>query len=290
MKRISILLTTGLLLSACFIQEESPEDEKSKDQVIEDVTDVTEQETEEDEGQESTDLNTGEDLEDEESEPSEPQEPELSREEILIADLPDHVSTEDWNLSLINPWHALPESFIPELTEVDNQQYIDSRIVDTWNAWKEAALASGHRLFFASGYRNIELQANNFNNTYQSYLNQGYSEEEALNKTKEYLTEPGHSEHHTGLAMDIVDEEWIVAGRGLETAYETQASQQWLVENMTDYGFVLRYPLGKEEITGIQYEPWHFRYVGQENAKFMVKYDLVLEEYIDLLKLRNESK
>lgn len=219
----------------------------------------------------------------------EPEEIELTAEEKLLQALPVEVEWTDWNLILVNPWEALPESFEPQLITVDNEQQINSRIVDAWESWKEAASTEGHRLFFVSGYRGIELQAFYFDNTYASYINQGFSKEEALSKTKEYLTEPGHSEHHTGLALDIVDEEWNTAGRGLEEAYETQQSQQWLVATMADYGFILRYPLGKEEITGIQYEPWHFRYVGEESAQFMVDNQLVLEEYIDLLKMRDAS-
>lgn len=292
MKTITMLLASVFVLSACFNQEESPEVENQQDQeqVIEDENADEENDETTEEEQESPGTPEEPETEEEESEVPPQEEPELTEEAKLIQELPEQSSLEDWNLILVGPWDALPESFTPNVTEVDNQQRIDSRIVDAWYAWKEAALSAGHRLFFASGYRNVELQTTNFNNTYQSYINQGYSEEEALSKTKEYLTEPGHSEHHTGLALDIVDEEWIVAGRGLETAYETQASQQWLIATMADYGFVLRYPLGKEEITGIQYEPWHFRYVGPENARFMVKHQLVLEEYIELLTLRDQSE
>ncbi len=213
---------------------------------------------------------------------------ELSEEEKLVEELPEEADLEDWNLLLVGPDNPLPEDFEPSLIEVDNEQQIDERIEASWYSWKKAALEAGHRLFFASGYRSVDHQRANFNQTYEGYLNEGYSEEEALNKTKEYLTEPGHSEHHTGLALDIVDEEWIVAGNGLIPDYDTQASQQWLVDTMADYGFILRYPAGKEEITGIQYESWHFRYVGEENAQFMVAQDLVLEEYIELLELREE--
>lgn len=212
----------------------------------------------------------------------------LTEEEKLVQSLPKDSSLEDWNLLLVGPQYALPETFEPRLVEVDNEQFIDERIEEAWYSWKEAALEAGHRLFFASGYRSIEHQRVNFNNTYESYLNEGYSKEEALDRTKDYLTEPGHSEHHTGLALDIVDEEWIVAGNGLLPEYDTQASQQWLVETMADYGFILRYPAQKEEITDIQYESWHFRFVGEENAQYIVEHDLVLEEYIDLLKLREE--
>lgn len=209
---------------------------------------------------------------------------ELSEEELLISELPEVVSHEDWNLILVNPDQALPADFDIELVEVDNEQKIDSRIVEAWTSWKEAALQAGHRLFFASGHRDVSRQESNFNRTVQEHMAEGMTEEEAIEKAKEYLTEPGHSEHHTGLALDIVDEEWIVSGQGLEPEYDQEASQQWLVSTMADYGFILRYPEGKEEITGINYESWHFRYVGVESAKFMEENDLTLEEYVELLK------
>lgn len=213
---------------------------------------------------------------------------ELSEEEILAQKLPATAKIEDWNLLLVNPWQALPEDFKLNLVTVNNDQQIDTRIMEDWDSWYNAALDAGHRLFFASGYRSVDRQRTNFNNTYEGYLNEGYSEDEAFGKTKEYLTEPGHSEHHTGLALDLIDEEWVNAGRRLEPDYDTQASQQWLVSTMSDYGFILRYPKGKEDITGIQYESWHFRYVGQDHARFMKEHNLVLEEYIELIRLRDE--
>lgn len=260
MKFKSLLLSSILLLSACSVI-----DNQSSEQEPENIDEQVETEPEEEEQSE-----------------------ELSFEEKMLEELPETASLDDWNLILVGPWNELPEEFNPELVEVDNQQRIDARIEEAWNNWYQAALEAGHRLFFASGYRSIELQETNFNQTVQENLNAGMSEEEAIESAKEYLTEPGYSEHHTGLALDIVDEEWIVAGKGLIPEYETQASQQWLVDTMTDYGFILRYPEGKEEITGILYEPWHFRYVGLENAQFMVEHELVLEEYLDLLALRDE--
>lgn len=260
MKFKSLLLSSILLLSACSVI-----DNQSSEQEPENIDEQVETEPEEEEQSE-----------------------ELSFEEKMLEELPETASLDDWNLILVGPWNELPEEFNPELVEVDNQQRIDARIEEAWNNWYQAALEAGHRLFFASGYRSIELQETNFNQTVQENLNAGMSEEEAIESAKEYLTEPGYSEHHTGLALDIVDEEWIVAGKGLIPEYETQASQQWLVDTMTDYGFILRYPEGKEEITGILYEPWHFRYVGLENAQFMVEHELALEEYLDLLALRDE--
>lgn len=263
-----------------------------------DGSDQTEDETPTQEQHEQEDVNekdneAPDEIDDEESdeseyskEPDEVEEVELTEEEKLIQSIPASANTSEWNLIFVNPWVAIPEGYVPELTTVDNGFQIDSRIVEQWNAWKNAALNAGHNLYLVSGYRDVDLQAHYFSNTYQSYLNSGFSEDEALSRTKLYLTEPGHSEHHTGLAIDIVDAAWQASGKGLQTAYETQASQQWMVQTMVDYGFILRYPLGKEDITGIQYEPWHFRYVGQEHAQFMVENDLVFEEYVELMNLR----
>ena len=212
----------------------------------------------------------------------------LTAQEKLALELPANADLEEWNLILVNPWEALPSEFDPNLVVAMNEQQIDSRIIQAWEEWYKAALDAGHQLFFASGHRTVERQSSNFNRTYNNYLSEGYSEEEALLKTKEYLTEPGHSEHHTGLAFDLLDQQWVASGRTLEPDYDSQASQQWLLDTMSDYGFILRYPKGKEEITGIQYESWHFRYVGEEHARFMELHDLVLEEYIELIKLRDE--
>jgi len=92
------------------------------------------------------------------------------------------------------------------------------------------------------------------------------------------VARPGTSEHHTGLAVDIIDADYPV----LDDTQEQRPTQQWLMENSWRYGFVLRYPTGKTDITGIIYEPWHYRYVGEETAKLMEEQDLCLEEYLDI--------
>jgi D-alanyl-D-alanine carboxypeptidase len=99
-----------------------------------------------------------------------------------------------------------------------------------------------------------------------------------------YLTKPGLSEHHTGLALDVLDTEWYNQGNMLDEAFGETEAGKWLAENVCHYGFVIRYEKGKEKITGINYEPWHIRYVGKENAEYMYQNKLVLEEYIDQLK------
>lgn len=241
------------------------------------------------EADETVDIDEFETEEDPEEDPSEEINFEEQERQELISQLPDEAYPDDWNLILVNNWTPLPENFDVELVEADNEQLIDERIVEAWNEWQQAAAEAGHSLFFASGYRSVERQTNNYNNRIQRYIQEGYSEEEAIQLTEEYIAIPNHSEHHTGLALDIVDQEWIADGQGLIPEYDTQESQQWLVETMQTYGFVLRYPEGKEEITDINYESWHFRYVGQENAEFMVEHDLVLEEYHNLLEERQSQ-
>ena len=253
----AILFSTLLILSACSTSDSTVEESSTKSN--EEETESVEQETETD-----------------------------PEEQKLLDNLPAEADLEDWNLILVNPWEALPANFEPELVEVDNEQEIDARIEDNWKDLKEAASEAGYNLFLASGYRSVERQESNFNQTIQENMDEGLTEEEATEKAKEYLTEPGYSEHHTGLALDIVGDEWIMEGNGLVPEYDTQDSQEWLMEHMTDYGFILRYPENKEDLTGILYESWHFRYVGKENAEFITENDLALEEYIELLEKQEE--
>ena len=105
---------------------------------------------------------------------------------------------------------------------------------------------------------------------------QGYSQEDAQTEAARWVARPGTSEHQLGLAVDIVAESYPVLDAGQEDTPE----QQWLMANSYRYGFVLRYPEGKSYITGIGYEPWHYRYVGVEAAEQMYRDDLCLEEYL----------
>lgn len=277
MRRLSFIGLTGLLLlSACSTGEQ----EANMNNENPNETQSTNQEATTENTQETS-------TEDNQSEESSSQAALSDEETEMIANLPADASVDDWNLILVNGETPIPEDYEVNLADIGGEQ-VDERIVSNWYNWQEAAANNGFNIFVASGYRDTDLQETNYNNTLQSYINEGHSEEEAKRLTEEYLTQPGHSEHHTGLAIDLLDSEWAAAGRGLETEFETQDSQQWLVETMADFGFILRYPEGKEEITGIQYEPWHFRFVGEENAQFMNEYDLVLEEYSALLEQREQ--
>lgn len=125
-----------------------------------------------------------------------------------------------------------------------------------------------------SSYRNIEEQEKIYNSKMQEYLKQGKSKEEAQRLTEEVINKPGCSEHNLGLAVDF---------NYVKTNFDMTKSYKWLVKNAENYGFILRYPKGKEDVTKVSYEPWHWRYVGKEHAKKMNEFNLCLEEYIRFL-------
>ena len=118
-----------------------------------------------------------------------------------------------------------------------------------------------------------------YENKLQRLIEEGYSYENAVTEAGTVVAVPGTSEHQTGLALDIVDASYQILDQGQEDTLV----QQWLIEHSWEYGFVLRYPNAKSEITGIIYEPWHYRYVGREAAREMTELDLCLEEYVDWL-------
>ncbi len=203
--------------------------------------------------------------------------------QAMLNELP-AVSTKDWNLEVVNNWTKIDESIERPLSALPNGLLVDERIIEQYTAMTNAGRIAGHEIIAVSTYRSVELQKTNYNNRIQQYLDEGHSQEEAVKLTEDYIAIPGGSEHHTGLAIDVMDTEWLNTGKGLIAEFDTQESQKWLVDHAAEYGFVLRFPKGKEEETGIEYESWHFRYVGKENAAYMKKYDLALEEYIALLK------
>lgn len=127
-----------------------------------------------------------------------------------------------------------------------------------------------------SDYRSQETQQRLFNNQHNRLIAQGYSEENARTEAGKVVAVPGTSEHQLGLAVDIVD----IENQILDEDQEKTAVQKWLMENSWRYGFILRYPNDKSNITGIIYEPWHYRYVGKEAAKEIYDLDVCLEEYL----------
>lgn len=179
---------------------------------------------------------------------------------------------DEWYLTLVNNTHAIPDNWDIKFTELKNGEKVDSRIYpnlqEMFNACREAGLLP----LVMSSYRTAEDQQAMLDEKKATFVAEGYSEQEALAQAKAVAAEPGYSEHQLGLAVDIDSEDTSVCSN--EELWE------WLRLNCADYGFILRYPSGKENITGISYEPWHFRYVGKDAAKKIMDSGITLEEYL----------
>ncbi|HIT34737.1 MAG TPA: D-alanyl-D-alanine carboxypeptidase family protein [Candidatus Faecousia intestinigallinarum] len=181
-----------------------------------------------------------------------------------------------WNLRLVNPWNYLPEDFEITLTYLSNGQAVDERCYPDLQDMMDACRAAGLSPIICSSFRTQDDQEYLYNNKINRLIAQGYSEEEAPSEAAKVVAVPGTSEHQLGLALDIVDESYQL----LNEEQEDTAVQKWLMEHSWEYGFILRYPSDKSEITGIIYEPWHYRYVGKEAAKEMKASGQCLEEYL----------
>jgi D-alanyl-D-alanine carboxypeptidase len=186
-------------------------------------------------------------------------------------------SKDDWNLLLVNKQHPIPDDYSFELGEITQGMRCDARILPELFAMLQAAKDDGVNLVVCSPYRDIALQDVLFNRKIKLYMGRGYSYMEAYKKASQVVTVPGASEHQIGLALDIICDTYS----DLNAGFGDTAAGIWLREHSKEYGFILRYPEGKEYITGITYEPWHFRYVGKEAATLIMDNDLSLEEFIE---------
>lgn len=171
-------------------------------------------------------------------------------------------------IPLVNPWNAVPKDYVLNLVNLEGYQ-VDASCRDMLLSMMEACRAEGHTCVLNSTYRSISTQQYLWDNRYNDYIAQGLSPEEAKQLTWQVVAYPGTSEHHLGLAIDIVG---------------TDAMYAWLQAHSWEYGFIVRYPENKIDVTGIIYEPWHIRYVGKEMAKAVYESGLCLEEYLQMLK------
>lgn len=184
-------------------------------------------------------------------------------------------SKDDWRLILINKQNSIPDDYTVKLGTIKGSMKCDERIIDDLRAMLQAASDDGVGLMICSPYRDMERQKYLFNRKIDRYMNTGMSYMEAYRLAGETVTVPGASEHQLGLALDIVCGEYTTLNAGFG---ETEAGK-WLAEHSCEFGFILRYPLGKEYITGIDYEPWHFRYVGVDAATVITEEGITLEEF-----------
>ena len=195
-------------------------------------------------------------------------------------------NTSDWELVLVNRDHKIPEGYSVELEEVETTHKIDKRVAESLRQMLSDAREEGLSPIICSSYRTREKQTQLYNNKVKEYKRFGYSSDEAENLASYWVAIPGTGEHETGLAVDIVSKKYQI----LDEKQEETDVQKWLMENSYKYGFTLRYPTDKKEITMINYEPWHYRYVGIDNATYMKEHDMCLEEYIDYLKQFEEEE
>ena len=184
-----------------------------------------------------------------------------------------------WCLILTNAEYPVPEEYTVELKEIPGtEQSVDARVYDPLMEMMGAMVSEGLSPVVCSGYRTLDKQEKLFNRKVSAFVRQGYSKEESNARARQILSIPGSGEHCLGLAVDFCSQTY----RQLEQGFEETPEGVWLREHAQDYGFILRYEEGKEEITGITYEPWHFRYVGVKAARYMKEHGQSLEEfYID---------
>lgn len=183
---------------------------------------------------------------------------------------PETSASEENNLLiLVNSDNSLPDNYKISLCRTPEDEYVAECIYPHINDLFKAAESQGFSPEITSGYRSEKDQKKLFNNRIRDHIRQGYSKKEATSLAGEYVAIPRHSEHETGLAVDINSS----TGDKWEFYY-------WMEENCHKYGFILRYPSEKEDITGIEYEPWHFRFVGKDVAAYIHQNNITLEEYL----------
>ncbi len=183
-------------------------------------------------------------------------------------------------LIVVNAANPIPGDYQVELEAVQGDYKMNALAAPAARELIAAAKEAGYSLMVVSGYRTVATSERLYNNKVQQYINGGWGEEAAKAEAAKWVAPPGTSEHHTGLAMDIVSSDYFTYYADLEHDFEKFDEFTWLYEHCADYGFILRYPKDKQEVTGITYEPWHYRYVGIENAKAIMSAGLCLEEYV----------
>lgn len=184
-------------------------------------------------------------------------------------------------LLLVNKENQVPDNFESDLMNIcegrlQASQWMYEDLKDMLN---DAEENGGYTFFIASAYRSKEKQQYLVDEDVEAFMNQGMSRENALAETLKETMPAGYSEHQTGLALDILSSKNLE----MDQSQATDDGNRWLRRHCAEYGFILRYPEDKEDITLISYEPWHFRYVGKEAAKFITENKLTLEEFIELI-------
>ena len=191
---------------------------------------------------------------------------------------PQTAEADDRFLILVNKDHPLPDNYEVELqTAPYGACNVSVEMYPALRQMLDDGQQEGLQFVVASGYRNANYQQGLLDEDIRDFMAGGMSYDEAYEEATKDTMPAGHSEHSTGLAVDIVSASYQMLNDGLESRPEIQ----WLQKHCAEYGFILRYPKGKEDITRIVYESWHFRYVGTEAAKEIMERGITLEEYVE---------
>lgn len=189
----------------------------------------------------------------------------------------------DPRMILVNHTNPVPENYTVDTKECGSSTAINKTLqteaANAFLAMQAAAAKDGVDVRMQSGYRSVKYQTKLYNNKTQYYRNKGLSEKDARAKAATIVNPPGYSEHNCGLAADLNSPEHT----SLDTGFENTAAFRWLCEHAAEYGFILRYPKEAEAVTEITYEPWHWRYVGPENAAIIKQSGLCLEDAVAVL-------
>ncbi len=193
------------------------------------------------------------------------------------------VAGEDYKLVLVSKDYVMPAEF-PDLELVTVGSYqVHSMIYEPLTRMMADAADAGLPLTLISGQRPFSRSQILYDNKVQELINSGYSPEQAATEAARWVAPPGTSEHATGLAVDLVSVDYFTVLPDLLPEFEEFDEAKWLAANCADYGFILRYPKGDEDITQVVFEPWHFRYVGVEVAKEITQAGITLEEYLGVV-------
>ena len=184
---------------------------------------------------------------------------------------------------LVNHTSKMPDDYTFDTKECGSATAVNKTLqtaaCDAFLEMQKAAAADGVTVWMQSGYRSVKYQTSLYERKTKYYLDKGYDNATAREKAAAVVNPPGYSEHNCGLAADLNSPEHT----GLDEGFEKTAAFRWLCEHAGDYGFILRYPKDAEDKTEIIYEPWHWRYVGVENAAKINASGLCFEEYIETL-------
>lgn len=193
---------------------------------------------------------------------------------FIITSLPSEADmSHGWNLILVNDDYKVPDDYEVNLVELDNGQKVDKKIYPYLTKMLNDMENVGIHAFVSSGHRTNSYQHKLLDEKIDAYKSEGYGSVKSFIAARCWVALPGHSEHHLGIAVDINN----------KSTTTSQEVYKWLSNNAYKYGFIKRYPGDKIEITNIHSEPWHYRYVGYEHAKYIYEHNLCLEEYIDIL-------